>query len=100
MDLLVIHTLFRPPHTSETLKQDDLLSLRKLAGEGKISEQKTWLGWDIKTNSLRVFTPKEKQTACTTDIKESVASKKIKIDTLELLIGNLNHAVHAIKPAQ
>ena len=32
--LLVIHTLFRPLQTSEPLKKDDPLSLRKLAGEG------------------------------------------------------------------
>ena len=31
--LLVIHTLFRPLHPSESLKQYDPISLRKLAGE-------------------------------------------------------------------
>ena len=42
--LLVIHTLFRPLHPSESLKRDDPLSLRKLVGEGQLSEQKTCLG--------------------------------------------------------
>ena len=39
--LLVIHTLFRPLQPSEPLKQDDLISLRKLVGEGQLSEHKT-----------------------------------------------------------
>ena len=46
--LLVIHTLFRPIQPSEPLKQDDPISLRKLAGEVQIAEQNTCLGWDIK----------------------------------------------------
>ena len=45
---------------------------------------------------MRVFLPEEKQKAWTTDIKEALSSTKIKIDTLELLIGKLNHAAHVI----
>ena len=67
--LLVIHTLFRPLQSSEPLKRDDPLSLMKLAGEGKLSDQKTCLGWDISTQSLRVSLPEEKQTAWTNEIK-------------------------------
>ena len=80
--LLVIHTLFRPLQPSEPLKRDNQLSLRKLAGEGKLAEQKTCLGWDINTQSLRVSLPEEKQTAWTNDIKEALAYTKIKTDTL------------------
>ena len=61
--LLVIHTLFRPLQPSEPLKRDDPLSLRKLAGEGQLAEQKTCLGWYINTQSLTVFLPEKKQTA-------------------------------------
>ena len=67
-------------------------------GEGKLSDHKTCLGWYINTHSLRVFLPEEKQTAWTTDIKEALASTKIKTDTLESLIGNLNHTAHVIPP--
>ena len=70
---------------------EDPLSLRKLAGEGKGAEQKTCLGWDINNQSLRVSLTEEKQTALTNDIKEALASTNIKTDTLESLIGNLNH---------
>ena len=71
-----------------------------MEGEGKLAEQKTCLGWDIHTHYLRVFIPKDKQTAWTTDIKEALSSTKIKIDTLESLIGKLNHAAHVIPTAQ
>ena len=98
--LLVIHTLFRPLQPLEPLKRDDPLSLRKLAGEGQLVEQKTCLGWDINTQSLRVSLPEEKHIAWTNDIKEALASTKIKTDTLESLIGKLNHAAHVILPAR
>ena len=60
--LLVIYTIFRPLHSNKPLKRNDPFSLRKLAGEGKISERKTCMGWDIHTHSLNVFLPKEKDT--------------------------------------
>ena len=98
--LLVIHTLFRPLQPLEPLKRDDPLPLRKLAGEGPLAEQKTCLGWDINTQSLRVSLSEEKQTSWTNDIKEALSSTKIKTNTLESLIGNLNHAAHVIPPAR
>ena len=95
--LLVIHKIFQPLQPSEPLKRDDPLSLRKLAGEGQIAQQKTCLGWDINTQYLRVSLPEEKQTSWKNDIKEALAStKKIKTDSLESLIGKLNHAAHVI----
>ena len=42
--LLIIHTMFRPRKYSKPLKRDEPLSLRKLAGEGQLSERKTCLG--------------------------------------------------------
>ena len=98
--LLVIHTLFRPLQQSEPLKRDDPLSLSKLAGDGKLAEQKTCLVWDINTQSLRVSLPNDRKTAWTNDIKEALASTNLKTDTLESLIGKLNHAAKVIPPEQ
>ena len=39
----IIHTIFRPQPSDEPLKQDDPLSIRKLAGEGPLVERKTCL---------------------------------------------------------
>ena len=41
---LVIHTLFQPLQSSEPLKRDDPLSLRKLAGEGQLAKHRTCIG--------------------------------------------------------
>ena len=60
--LLVIQTLLKPLQESEPLKCNDPLSLSKLAGEEKMAEHKTCLGWDIKIHSLRVFLPKKNKT--------------------------------------
>ena len=97
--LLVIHTLFRPLQPSEPLKQDDPLSLRKLLEEGQLANHKTCLGWDIKTHSLRVSLPEEKQLAWTNGITQALYSTKINRDMLESIIGNLNHAAHVIPPS-
>ena len=69
-------------------------------GEVKLAEHNTCLGWYINTHYIRVSLPEEEQTDWTNDIKEALASKIIKIDTLESLIGKLDHAAHVILPAR
>ena len=70
--LLVIHTLFWPQQPLQPLKRYNPLSLRKLVGGVQLAKQKTFLGWDINTHSMRVFLPTDEQTAWTTDIKEAL----------------------------
>ena len=76
--LLVIHTLLRPIHPSEPLERDDPLSLRKPVGEGQLADQKTCLGWNINTHSLRISHPEEKQTFWTNNIKEALLLQKLR----------------------
>ena len=95
-ELLVIHTVFRPLHSSKILKQDYPLSLCKLPGEGRLAEHKTCLGWDIQTCSLRVFIHKEKETAWEQDIRASISLTKIKTHKLKFTIRNLNLSAHLI----
>ena len=71
--LLIIHTIFIPRNSYKPLKQDDPLSLHKIAGEGQIVERKTCLGWYTHTRSLRVFLPREKETSRLQDIRASLA---------------------------
>ena len=98
--LLVIHTIFRPLHTYEWLKQYDPLSLRKLAEEGQISKRKTCLGWEIHIRYLQVLLPREKETASMQDIRAYPDLTKINIDNLEYLIGKINQAEHIITPSR
>ena len=100
VDLLIIHTIFRPRQSNKPLKWYDPLSLRKLAGEVQLSQCKTCLGWVIQTRSLRVFLPVEKYTAWVHDIRASLAITKINTYKLESLIGELNHAAHIVPPAR
>ena len=98
--ILVIHSLFRPLQTYEQLKRDDPLSPRKLAEEGEPTERNTCLAWDINTHSLRLFISKDKQTSWFNHTKDALALTKSNTDTLESLVGKLNHASHVIPPAQ
>ena len=75
--LLVIYTLFQPLHSSYPLKRDNIISLRKLTGKGKLAKQKTFLDWDIHILSLRVFLPKDNQKGWATDILEALDSTKV-----------------------
>ena len=76
-DLLIIHTIFRPRKSDKPLKRYNLLSLRKLAGEGQLIKHKTCLGWNIQTRFLRVFLPREKETAWIHNIRESLYLTKV-----------------------
>ena len=46
---LAIHILFRPQNTNDPIHRDDVLILRKLLAEGRLEEQKVFLGWLIDT---------------------------------------------------
>ena len=91
-DLLVIHVIFRRLQSSEPLKQDDPLSLLKIAGEGQLFEYNFCLGWEIQTRSLQGFPPRGHSTP-----KYPCLQKKM-IYTMESLIGKLNHSTHVIPP--
>ena len=80
--LLVIHTILRPLLYDKRLKWDDPLSLHKLLLEGQIAKRKTCLSWDIQTFSLRVFLPREKETAWVQDIIASLTLIEINIENL------------------
>ena len=57
---LAILTILRPPATNEPIPRDNVLSLRKLAAEGRLEEKKTVLGWDIDTRNFRISLPPDK----------------------------------------
>ena len=98
--LLIIHTIFISRKSNKPLKQDEPLSLRKIAGEGQFSERNTYLGWDIQTCYLQVLLPQKKETAWVHDIRESLDLTKTNTEKLEYLIGNISHATHIITPAR
>ena len=60
---LSIHTVFRSIATNEPIPRDPTISIRKLQGEGQLSERKEILGWIVDSNQFKIFLPEHKCTA-------------------------------------
>ena len=69
---LAIHILFRPRNTNDPIHRDDVLSLRKLLAEGRLEEQKVFLGWLIDTRRFIIRIPYEKATSWIMDIDDLI----------------------------
>ena len=54
---LALHTVFRPTYKDEPVKRDDILSLRKMYGEGALSEVKIVLGWLLDLRKFLIKLP-------------------------------------------
>ena len=91
---LIMHILFRPVATNEPISRDDVLSIRKLLGEGTLAERKIILGWILNTRLFRVFLPDDKAKAWTDEILALLANTKTNDKELESIIGKLNHLAY------
>ena len=54
---LALHIMGRPCNSTDPIPCDDLLSLKKLAGEGRMEEVKIILGWEIHMRKLMIALP-------------------------------------------
>ena len=88
---LAVHLISRPTDPAEPIPRDDILSLKKLAGEGKMEEIKIILGWEINTRALTISLPEAKYVAWTRDISHLLQQSSVRAKTLETNIGHLNH---------
>ncbi len=88
---LAIHLLSRGLSTDEPLSRDDPLSLSKFTSEGSMSEVLTVLGWQLNLRSLEVSLPRDKFLAWKSNISKILQAKKASVDSLESLLGWLNH---------
>jgi hypothetical protein len=57
---LAIWTLARPPSSNDIIPRKDIISLKKLQAEGRLSEVKTVLGWTLNTRNLTIALPEHK----------------------------------------
>ena len=73
---LAIHCVFRPKDEDEPISRDDILCLRKLLGEGALSEIKLILGWIIDSRLFKVFLSEDKERHWQKDIDELIADSK------------------------
>ena len=58
----------RPCNSTDPIPCDDLLSLKKLAGEGRMEEVKIILGWEIIMRQLTIALHESKYVAWSQDI--------------------------------
>jgi hypothetical protein len=95
---LIIHSLARPLDTSDKIPRKDIISLKKFAAEGQMEETKLVLGWLLNTRSLIISLPADKHKNWVWEIKNILASTKVKHKHLESTIGRLNHVAAIYNP--
>jgi len=88
---LVMHILGHPLHSIEKIKQEDLLSFRKLAAEDQMAESKIVTGWEIDTRRFLVKVTLDKYTTWSKSISSVVSSNTTCHEKMETLEGRLNH---------
>jgi hypothetical protein len=95
---VVVHAFFRPLDDRDVIPLDDVVSQRKLSGEGTPSEQKVVLGWMIYIRTFCVYLPMEKSHDWLHSLTLIVECGYTEAKPLEQIIGLLNH-VGFILPA-
>jgi hypothetical protein len=75
-----------------------LISSKKLQAEGKLSEIKIILGWEINTRSLLISLPEYKAYSWLRDIESIIESGRSNYKFLESLLGRLNHIACILAP--
>ncbi len=95
---LAVHAVGRQLSPFEPLPRDDLISLSKLAADGRMEEHKLMLGWTFNTRGLLLHLPESKFHSWTHDILGAIKKPLIDQKTLETILGRLNHAAMALTP--
>jgi hypothetical protein len=81
------------PHAghAKPIQQHPLLSPEKLQAEGLPVEVQNVLGWTLDTRRLLILLPHDKYLAWSGELHLVLTSKTITHDSLESMIGHLNH---------
>jgi len=88
---LALHIMGCPLDPTDPIPHDDILSLKKLAGEGRMEERKTILGWEINSRTLTISLPESNHVAWTRDICHLLQQSSVQAKTLKVLVRCLNH---------
>jgi len=91
---LAVYTTNRP-HAGddfEPVPRRNFLGDEKLAAEGTFSDQQIILGWLFDFHRLEIKLPKDKLLVWTEDLKPILKSGSLTVETLESVVGRLNHS--------
>ena len=94
---LATETVFRPLTPTEKVKRNDQINDTKLQGEGKPSEVKIVLGWEINTRGFCIHLPVHKYIAWSGDIQKIIKSGETTHDIQKKINGRLTHAAYIYK---
>jgi len=96
---LAAHIVNRPHvgDNNEPVPRRPIINIPKLLAEGTPAEIQIVLGWTLDTRRLLISLPDDKMTAWTGDITVIRKQRSVRRDSLESLIGRLNHAA-AVMP--
>ena len=89
---LAIHSVGRQVSPNEPLPHQGLISMSKLAAEGRMEETKMGLGWLINTRTLSVSLPQSKFLGWRNEILAMLALTDVFGSDLEALVGRLGNA--------
>ena len=88
---LALEAITRPIQKGDDITRNTIISMKKHFAEGRLSETKTILGWNIDTRRLRVLLTPEKCKDWVQDIQTALKTKGCSKGTLETMIGRFNH---------
>lgn len=95
---LAIHIFFRPVNEQDPLVREDVLSLRKLLGEGKLEEVKIILGWIVDSRRFIVKLTNDKAKAWIADLDDMInltkERKTISVKSWQSMNGKCNTAAY------
>lgn len=90
------------PHAGdqEPVTRRENLSIPKLKAEGTPTEAQIVLGWELDAHRLLLRLPFDKYVAWVGDLQEVLNSTTISLQSLDSLIGRLNHAAYVVPLAR
>ena len=94
-----IDLMGRPVESAEPLPRDNLLAIKKLLGEGQLSECKVFTGWQIDTRRMMVSLPLGKFSVWSQSIQTILKNSSSCQQDLAKLVGRLNHTCFIIPHA-
>jgi len=95
---LAIRTIARPASTQDLIPRQDIISIKKLKAQGRLTETKLVLGWLLNTRKLTNSLPDSKCHAWLRDIDAFLSAGKSSHQLLETLLGRLNHVACVFLP--